>query len=414
MCLLKPKGQTMKRYSKHITFQLETHPAKEADIKFVNDKRRLLHMLKQARAALPRAKPNYDSAHYTAAKVLDQELRLARRTSRSKETGEKRILISFKRRGVSCSVTAHHTRDGFRNGLLRLRDQIRDLRASRREIYESDTGAYSERANAYIRNEHGIRRQFGYWLMLQKSIKSKRVQESKKPESSMRHYGLELEFCSPLPKIDLAVMLADAGLSDYVQLKGDGSVQPKSGDYGHEICILVTPFTLQTVVPQVCRVLAAAKSYVNASCGYHVHLDMRDRDVDMAWNNLRQCQPLLYKMAPKTRKKSQYCKPVRTKSLTSARNSSNRYVGINATALRKYRTIEIRLHSSTLDPRKILNWVDLLTRIIDAPLMPKTVSSVGGLKKQVWLPAQLAGYLMERIKLFAKQHEGSDIEADAA
>ena len=64
--------------------------------------------------------------------------------------------------------------------------------------------------------------------------------------------------------------------------------------------------------------------------------------------------PLLKKLVPSSRLSNSYC--ITDKS--SLRNGS-RYYAINTDALKKFKTIEIRLHSGTTDFKKISNWIML-------------------------------------------------------
>ena len=64
---------------------------------------------------------------------------------------------------------------------------------------------------------------------------------------------------------------------------------------------------------------------------------------------------------------------------------NDRYYMINGTALKKYKTIEVRLHSGTTNFNKIKNWVELLKGIVksEAPIftsldsMLETINATG-------------------------------------
>lgn len=318
------------------------------------------------------------------------------------------VMLVYERKHLR--VIAECRKDDLSYGLRSLRAELRRIRARRRDL-RALNGPYVGQIGGCVYLTGGVHLEKGYWLKIAKKMKSKAVYSAKRPKTEEEHFGLELEFCSPLGADELGPLLAEEhvdgkSLAEFVHLKQDGSVRPdKSSDYAHEIAILATKSTLTAVVNATVKVLQSVGSYVNASCGYHVHLDMRYKAPDAAWMNLRRCQNLLYKMAPKTRRKNTYCKPVRTTDYTVARRSGSRYVGINAHAYGKYNTIEVRLHSSTLDANKILNWVKILYHIANGKTLDKNVASVRGLSKEIPLPKTLQTYMLSRIKHFSSGTE---------
>jgi hypothetical protein len=403
----------LKRRNPFIQFKLLSSPARDCSdvVRLVRE----IRALQVARATLPlKREQRYGSVIGSAQATLAEGIRNNRELLRSRQRPNvQTVMISYSRRGIT--VETQIGRNQIATVLRTVRNEISRRRQQAR-LLESTGATYVPRLGRSLPTYDHVHIEAGTFLKLSKAMKARRVRSDKRPQTADRHVGLELEFCSPVDADTLGAMLTEANLADHVQLKGDGSVNANAGDHAHEICILATQSTVSEIVPKVTAVLAQARSYVNASCGYHVHLDMRDRDSRAAWTNLRQCQPLLYKMAPKTRKTGRYCKPVRTKDFGSARRSGNRYVGINAQALSEHRTIEVRLHSSTLDPRKILNWVDLLVRIIDAAPIEKPVNSPLAIRRTLDLPMALASYVKARVELFAAQHAGDESTetADAA
>jgi hypothetical protein len=305
---------------------------------------------------------------------------------------------------------AAETLEALREDLRKVRRQAQYLRP-RGTRYVRKLGIYAETVGL-------VHMQKGYWLDMSKQVRSMRIREAKTPKTNKNYVGIELEFCAPLSYEQLAVKLSESGLDDFCHLKGDGSVEPdQRGGYGHEITILAEQDKIHAIIPNVTAALVEHKAYVNKTCGYHVHIDMRNRDARKAFENLRRVQPLLYKMVPKSRKTGRYCKPIRTLNYDSARSSGNRYVGINAQAMREHNTLEIRLHSSTLDPKKILAWVDLLIGVTDSEAIKRTISTPAGLKKTVKAPASLVEYVSQRVKHFSPEHKSraaQGIEVEAA
>jgi hypothetical protein len=386
-----------------------TKTARSVDtVSMFNAVKRLV-LFQKARKAMPTRKVASNNYHmrnalsYIASGIAD--CRSTIRNAQSIDSVETMVTVKYERGQLK--IWERGSRHDYRLLKTLVRNRIKAYRLENRT---PDSGfnhrIYISKLSHYAEHIGMVHSEPNYWLKVQKAIKARKVHESKKPATNDHHIGLELEFCSPAGRQELGILLSDAGLSDHVQLKGDGSIRiDRDGDSAHEICILAKQSEVHSIVPRVTAVLNAAGSYVNASCGYHVHLDMRNRDVSKCWHNLRQSQAFLYRMVPKTRKKNQYCKPVRTLNFSTARNSSNRYVGINATALRSHRTLEIRLHSSTLDPVKVLNWVDLLTGIIETAPLEKPVTTLLALRRAVpAISPSLANYIKRRVAMFESQH----------
>ena len=124
---------------------------------------------------------------------------------------------------------------------------------------------------------------------------------------------------------------------------------------------------------------------VDKNCGFHVHINVRDLTVSQlkavayayhktaeAWNSF----------VPSSRRTNYYCKRHSWKPENLARieteeewsnfisdsddGAGDRYHWVNLASYRRHRTVEIRVHSATLAPDKICNWVKAHTRFVDA------------------------------------------------
>ena len=353
--------------------------------------------------------------HGTPLDTLACTVRNTMRTLRSRRKpsagADGYLELTYARRGLKVTVTGYRSEGG---ALIReLKRTIQSKREDRRAL-ETEHRRYVAKIGQYVETVGRVHMTPGFWSKALLLVKARRAFEAKHPRTDAKHVGLELEFCSPRTRTEIGTALNEAGLADFVCLKGDGSVSPNQGDHGHEICILATQDTVRDLVPRVVAVLAAMGSYVNKSCGFHAHLDMRGRDPEHAWRNLRQAQPLLYRMVPKSRRDNHYCKQVRTTSYVTARRSGDRYRGINVESLRSHRTIEVRLHSATLETRKIVNWVELLTAIVDAPAIEKPIRSVLALRRATGISSWLASYVTARIAQFADASRGESENRAAA
>ena len=106
---------------------------------------------------------------------------------------------------------------------------------------------------------------------------------------------------------------------------------------------------------ELCNYIVSNGGEINKSCGLHVHLDVRDLSnhaVDTRCKRLQSALPWLLELVPTSRRNNRYCRP--------EYSSSNKYAAITTHNLRYRRSIEVRMHSATLNAQKIINWVDLL------------------------------------------------------
>jgi hypothetical protein len=148
----------------------------------------------------------------------------------------------------------------------------------------------------------------------------------------------------------------------YVDIKRDGSIRADKNCIAVEFTILTKIDDLSNL-EKLCKLLHDVNAKVNASCGLHIHLDQRDvntrnsrkTELSKRLTRLNQCLPLLETIVPKSRRDNNYCRVVK-----STLKDSDRYKAINTTALSKFGTLEIRLHSATTDFLKISNWIKLL------------------------------------------------------
>lgn len=177
-------------------------------------------------------------------------------------------------------------------------------------------------------------------------------------------------------------------------VKNDSSIDEKSDTFACEISILTTDYVN---LEKLCNLLKELGAMVNTSCGLHVHLDARNLTNEQKETrsfNLENSLNVLFKMLPKSRSKSTYCK--------KQRSTSDRYSAINMTALDKFGTIEIRMHSGTTDFDKIKNWCEILKAIYFSGNEPiyKQHTSVTSLCNFFNISYELKKYMTFRTKKF--------------
>lgn len=230
-----------------------------------------------------------------------------------------------------------------------------------------------------------------------------------KPKSKSKHLGIEIEFISKLDRKEANKLLSIMGMNKWCDIVGDISIDLNDGreaeadsyseydDYGNyiedeqsefglELRILATQQTLKAKLILVKKFLKHAALYVNESCGLHVHLDMRNRNLEKAVNRLLDRQSEFRQMVPEHRRNNEdFCGEVKKEELyrgpvidhdeygysiyekrnTINPNNSPRYKDINVQAYSKYKTVEVRIHEATLDTKDIYNWCNYLINVVD-------------------------------------------------
>lgn len=243
----------------------------------------------------------------------------------------------------------------------------------------------------------------------------------KKPLTEEEHVGIELEFFCKENKTALVKSFGKKGLTKYLTLKFDGSIKAPDGFNPFEVTACIPVSELDSVVQSISDVLTKeCTSDVNRTCGFHVHLDMRNRRFsrDTIFHNLVTYQHLLYRMMPPSRKLgykrtdggvNHFAKPNPCKNFVKQRRTGSRYYAVNPHSLERHQTLEVRLHSGTIDARKILNFVKILRAIVE--VQNKTLRApvtVSGFARQVGLNSELKQYVQERINKFALDHAALD------
>lgn len=161
-----------------------------------------------------------------------------------------------------------------------------------------------------------------------------------------RAIGIEIECCRPDGReVDLPVWSRESG---------DGSIRSFPRTQPVEYKILLKRSELEMRLHRFCSLISDHK--VNTSCGLHVHLDCRGRveaDVRAIAKRMTAWLIALKEFVPESRRNN-------TDYAALSFSETNRYRAVNFTAFRKYKTLEIRLHSGTVDYTKIIAWIRLV------------------------------------------------------
>ena len=198
-----------------------------------------------------------------------------------------------------------------------------------------------------------------------------------------RTFGFEFEHISQISHGELGRLLQISGLPidmsilgtsnhEYRgwEVKSDGSITTQ-GKYSYAIELTSPPITPKNY-PDMIKALTNARKYggVNASCGLHVHVYAPDLAIVLMGDRANQIwqkyisdawlavEDVMFSYMPTSRRSSNYCRP--------GVEWMTKYQAINFSPLRNRRTIEFRLHSATLNPRKALAWGMLCRNFVEA------------------------------------------------
>lgn len=236
--------------------------------------------------------------------------------------------------------------------------------------------------------------------LMGKKDRRARIRNHKAPHPKIKdnYFGLELELISAANKEDLEALFIEEKLDANIHIRGDGSINGvKQGYYSNEVTVLVKESDLEDVIGRVCAVLKKTKSYVNDSCGGHVHVDVRKRSVETVYKNMRYALPLMSKIVTIDRVSNRYCGTDIEETFNVAASRGDRYKAVNASSFSKYKTIEIRYGNASIHAEDLVMWCKLLSVIADAEISSAITSGDDLTIKN----AKLAQWVDERTKLMA-------------
>jgi hypothetical protein len=208
--------------------------------------------------------------------------------------------------------------------------------------------------------------------------------EAKVPKTDDKYIGLELEMFTPLNHNELAERLVkfnkNINIKDDCSIELDKDLYDVYCDCGEDSCneehnesewkpvelnILMTEKEYKDgLLLDICNILKEIGARVNESCGLHVHLDMRSRNVKTSFHNLTLCQDILFSLVESHRARNTYCRKTKTNNMDL--EDEAHYNAINGQdAYNKFQTIEIRIHHGSVEYKAISSWVSFLVNIAD-------------------------------------------------
>jgi hypothetical protein len=225
---------------------------------------------------------------------------------------------------------------------------------------------------------------------------ARRIQKAKKPYDMSNYVGVEIELICSVNREKLQELFINAKLAGNVYIKDDSSIsREKDGECTHEVTIIAKQPNINGVITRVCGVLNSKEvgSYVNDSCGVHVHMDMRNRNYPMCFTNFVNSLPVLIGMVPPSRLKSQYCMPnVSNDSLSS----SNRRQAINPVSYQSHKTLEVRMHSGSTNAVKLNYWINILIAIAEHTTLVEKITTPHDMQQTFGLDVKTFEYIVRR------------------
>ena len=180
-------------------------------------------------------------------------------------------------------------------------------------------------------------------------------------------------------------------------------------------------------IRQLCRTIRDS-AHVNYKCGYHLHVDVSDYS-DEQLRSIALAYVLTYKawsrFVPQSRLENTYCRTHEScgddwgaTNIECKRNGmrdkvnngdcGGRYRWINWQALRDHGSVEVRLHTGTVNAKKVCNWVKAHARFVEwaAGKTTKQIKRIlvkrdtaarqFAILRGVWKDAQLSAFYVRR------------------
>lgn len=195
------------------------------------------------------------------------------------------------------------------------------------------------------------------------------------------NYGVEIELASSrkYDDYDIKEWLREAGIHDW-KIVEDSSC-------GWEVVSpILNGYNGYSQIERVCKILKKNGAYTNVKCGLHVHIGVENLSVDEIRNVVLRYKSNSHHIdsfLPLSRYNNEFSKPlgitINRKILEQALTLEQlqmaqyqRYSHINLYPLRCYGTMEFRQHSGTINPNRIINWIDFLKYFIESTVFFKS------------------------------------------
>jgi hypothetical protein len=241
--------------------------------------------------------------------------------------------------------------------------------------------------NKIVKNVPIVRTIRNTILQMQYEKRNRSLWSNLSPMSFDKHIGIELEIISKEKEGRFLKMLNNSMLKPYVSLAEDSSIEVYNndlcdcgydeedghgedcsvynGDYAIELRLLLKENELPRVMKLLDNFLKSTDCYVNETCGLHVHLDMRTRDVHNSYSNLFKSLDEICSKIDSSRLTNRFCRRNLRDDFDQQDSLDDRYFMINTRSYEEHSTLEIRAHEGTTDVDKISNWINFLISTVD-------------------------------------------------
>lgn len=174
------------------------------------------------------------------------------------------------------------------------------------------------------------------------------------------------------------------------------------GYYGIEVVSPVLRGTAgEIAIAAVCRVLSEVGARINRTCGLHVHhgvSDIGENHLLPIYTAYHAAENHFDRIMPPSRREGSnvYCQPCRPRSF-----GRSRYTKVNVLSYSRYRTLEFRHHSGTIEADKIIHWIRLTRAFLSAP--GGGAQSFVRFLQSLSLPQDTVQFYIERYNHFARR-----------
>ncbi|WP_375445765.1 amidoligase family protein [uncultured Fibrella sp.] len=273
------------------------------------------------------------------------------------------------------------TQDILSNATLNKTEKIRQLLAlglTRRQVADLTGGNYGFVQNVFAR----------YWPSQVRSRQQQAIADAFSFIPFNRRFGIEIEAYN-VNKNTLATALRAAGIEVEVEgynhnTRPHWKIVTDASLNGANSFELVSPILEGQAglveLETVCRVMKQKRAYINRSCGLHVHFDAANIGLPQTKNllvNYARYESVIDSFMPASRRGTTngYCQSLT--ALTSRIDAAttmnaltstvmpSRYFKVNLQSYLRYKTIEFRQHSGTVEFEKISNWVLFLHNLVE-------------------------------------------------
>lgn len=214
-----------------------------------------------------------------------------------------------------------------------------------------------------------------------------------------RSIEFEVIFNNQASILKFKELIKDKPYKKLVSYKVDYSIHPRDEyiEVAKEV-ILTYRAGQEEYVRDFCQTIKGL-AYVNNSCGTHVHFDMRHVNEETALlygARLGKVVPALRMLLPPSRRDNRFC-IADINTIEGPKTGAARYAFINMKAYSKYKTIEVRGHSGTLNASKILNWIAVCEKIMTTDkVLRNKIKTTSTLLKHYEFAPELVKYINKR------------------